>query len=87
MRKQKKQPELGDRVKHVFIVQLTGIVTAVTHYLNGCRRCAVQATRMKDGKPIEADWYDETELLVVKQGTVKIGPQDNGGPRPDPKPL
>jgi len=79
---QKIQP--GDTVRHLFVKGFSGLVTAATTYLNGCRRIAVQPTKLKDGAVQEARWFDENELRIIKWAAVKRGSQENGGPRIDP---
>jgi len=61
---------LGDKVKDV-VTGLTGIAVAKTHYLQGCDRIAVQPQELKDGKPVEASWFDEPQLEVVEYSTIK----------------
>jgi hypothetical protein len=62
--------QLGDRVK-CRVTGYTGIVTAVTHWLNGCRRLGIQDEKLKDGKPAEAQYFDDEQLEVVKRGVHK----------------
>ncbi len=75
---------LGDRVRHKFVPGYTGIVTAVTEYLNGCRRISIQPTKLKDHMPLKEGFFDEVELAIVKRGAYRTGSQENGGPRPVP---
>ena len=65
---------LGDRVKDR-ITSFTGIVTAQSEYLNGCRRFGVQPeTLTKDGALKEDKWFDEPTLVLVKKGVVLMIP-------------
>ena len=81
----KTQVELGDLVSHKIIKGYTGVVTAVTYYLNGCRRMTVQPTKLdKEGAPRKDGYFDEQELGLVKREAFKIGNQDPGGPRSVP---
>lgn len=59
--------QLGDRVK-CRITGYTGIVIGVTHWLNGCRRIAVQDEKLKDGKPPESQHFDEEAVEVINRG-------------------
>ena len=52
---------LGDRVRDR-VSGFTGVVIARTEWLYGCTRFGVQAEELKDGKPIEAEWFDERSL-------------------------
>lgn len=58
--------ELGDRVKDP-ITGLAGIVTSITIWLHGCIRIGVQPENLKDGKPVEASYVDQSQLVVVKK--------------------
>lgn len=65
------------------VTGLTGIVTGRTTWLNGCARVIVQSRDLHDGKPIEAQWFDEPQVEIIGEG-VERGPVDTGGPKPDP---
>lgn len=83
--------ELGDRVKDP-LTGFNGIVTAITVWLNGCIRVAVQPEKLdKEGKVREDRYFDQGSLTVVKKGvhkplflTVAEAPvetrRSNGGP-------
>lgn len=72
--------ELGDTVKET-ILGYQGVVTSVTDYLYGCRRCCMEF-KGKDGK-IQELTFDEPRLEVVKSKTPKPKPKQNtGGARP-----
>lgn len=58
--------QLGDRVK-CRITGFSGIVVAVTHWLNGCRRVSVQDEKLKEGKLAEHQYFDEEQVEVVKR--------------------
>ena len=63
--------KLGDRVKCV-ITGVSGILTAETIWLYGCRRLGIQSERPdKDGKLIDVQWFDEAQVVLVKAGAVK----------------
>ena len=84
---------LGDTVKDV-ITGYIGIAVSSHHYLHGCTRFVVQSRELKDGKPIEDQYFDE-QRLVVDQSIPNIleeVPLTNnpGGDRPivrQPRPL
>ena len=70
--------KLGDKVKDT-ITDFEGTVVAKIDYLNGCIRYEVKPQGLKDGKTIEAEWIDETQLIVI--GKKKIRKNDDpGGP-------
>lgn len=59
---------LGDRVKDN-VTGLEGIVVAITTWLHGCIRLAVQDEKLdKDGKPKEANYFDQTQVKLIKKG-------------------
>jgi hypothetical protein len=83
-----KLPQLGDRVKDP-ISGFSGIVTAETTWLYGCRRVGVVSESLdKDGKPTEQQWFDEAQLELVRPGVIRppsqapvIGPSAGGPAR------
>jgi len=88
-------PTVGDMVRER-ITGFTGIVTAITTWLNGCKRCGVQPVGLHEGKPIEAEWYDLEQVDVIERGSyfkatfvnkdaeVSAPPPRTGGPQNDP---
>lgn len=42
-----------------------GVVMARTDYFTGCVHCGLCSRTLKDGKPIEWEWFDETRLILV----------------------
>jgi len=85
--------ELGDRVKDP-VTGYQGIAHAITTWINGCVRVAVQPEKLdKDGKVPEDRYFDQTQLLIVKKRVhtpvaltvadvppVTITRRSNGGP-------
>ncbi len=59
------------------ITGFSGIVTARTEFLYGCVRVCVEPEELKDGKPIEAQWFDEQRLDARSKAT-------RGGPSAAP---
>lgn len=56
---------LGDRVEDK-ITGFSGIAHAITTWLNGCIRVAVQPETLHEGKPIEDRYFDITQLTLVE---------------------
>lgn len=75
---------LGDRVRDS-ITGFEGVAVARTDWLHGCVRYGVQSAELKDGKPIEPQWFDEPQLVKVDQVAVARASQASGGPRDDPQ--
>lgn len=63
-------PELGDKVK-CMVTGLTGLVVAISTYLAGCDRIAIQPP-VKDDKVPEPYWIDITLAEVVEKSVVKL---------------
>lgn len=74
---------LGDKVKDT-VTNYTGIVVGISYYLQGCRQIGVKSQELKDGKPMNAIWFDEPQLKIVKKGVVK--PLNTEEPLPEAKP-
>lgn len=74
--------ELGSNVKDK-ITGFAGVVTGRHEYLHGCRRYSVSSTELKDGKRLEAEYFDEDALDIVQQA-VPHKVKDTGGPQNDP---
>ncbi len=60
----------GDRVKDP-ITGFEGIVVVTSTWLNGCIRLGVQPEEMKDGKPIDDRYFDQTQLILIEKGVHK----------------
>lgn len=76
---------LGDLAKDS-ISGFEGIVTGITEWLNGCKRVAVSPRELKDSKPIEAQWFDVQQVVVVEKGIYfkSESTVPPGGPQKDP---
>ena len=77
--------ELGPKLQDV-VTGYTGIVTAITFWLNGCVRYNIQSQSMKDGKPIDSECFDEAQLALVDDG-LNVKKRATGGPFPAQKPM
>lgn len=80
--------QLGDKVKEA-VSGLVGIVVCESLSLSGCRQVCIAPQEVKDGKPVEGSWYDDSRCTVVEKGAVPVSPRfaerDGGehhGPRP-----
>jgi len=62
-----------------------GLATARHEYLNGCVRVTIQATTLKEGKPLEPEAFDIEQLDFVDDG-IAVAPKKTGGPGDVPKP-
>jgi hypothetical protein len=75
--------KLGDVVRDR-ISGFTGVVTSRTEYLNGCVRWAVSPQQLHEGKPIEAQYFDEEQIEAVDAPAVIPMRRATGGDRPAP---
>ena len=77
-----KRIELGDVAKDT-VSGFEGVVIAETKWLHGCRRLTLKPQKLKDGKAIDADTFDEPQCVLVKRNVVATS-GDTGGDAPAP---
>lgn len=65
--------DLGDKVKDI-ITGFTGITVSHLHYLYNQDRWGVVSQDLKDGKPMEPYYLDETSLELIDEKTNLIIP-------------
>ena len=76
---------LGDIVKDT-ITDFQGTVVGITEWLNGCRRIGIQSPKLKDGIPVDPQWIDESQLILISKRKKQESKQeskikfDSGGP-------
>lgn len=70
--------ELGSEVESN-ISGFKGFTTSRAEHLNGCNRYWVAPKIDKDGKLPEGYWFDEGELIVIKESKLKKQNEDRGG--------
>jgi len=78
--------KLGNRVKDL-ITGFTGIAVGRTEYLYGCTRIVVEPEDLKDGKLIDAVWFDEQRIVTVEERPIPVSAEHSattGGPHPNP---
>lgn len=74
--------ELGQIVKDR-VTGFTGMVVAISTWLNGCNRIGIQSqTEKKDGLPIDPYFVDEQQLDVVAEVKEPVK-EKRGGPMKD----
>ncbi len=74
---------LGSLVRDKF-TGLTGIATGRTEWMFGCNRICIEPTELKDGKPIEGQWFDEQRVELVTEPAAEAERRRTGGPQADP---
>jgi len=63
-----------------------GTATAITEFLNGCRRVQVTPAIKSDGSYQDERWFDEPQIEVQQAGAYKTPLRKKtttGGDRPD----
>ncbi len=65
--------ELGQKIRDR-VTGLKGIATGRCEYLNGCVQYHLKPALDKDGKMVDGDWIDVTQLEVVGRGISTITP-------------
>lgn len=75
---------LGDTARDV-VTGFEGVVVAITTWLNGCVRLALQPRALKDGKPIESQSFDVEQLELVEKCDAVMPTKKTGGPMPEPQ--
>lgn len=73
---------LGDEAKDT-ITGLTGVVVAITDWLNGCQRICIQPRELKDGKPVDNSVFDVEQIQVIKS-VRHVEQRRTGGPHDAP---
>lgn len=79
--------ELGNKVRDS-ITGFTGIATGKTTWLYGCERICVQPQALHNGKPIDAEWFDDQQVELVEESKPMVSESSvaaAGGPQRDPK--
>lgn len=70
--------KLGDKARDT-ISGFSGVVIAITEWLNGCRRITIAPTELKEGKRIDSDTFD-AEQVELLQAAARKPATPSGGP-------
>jgi hypothetical protein len=68
----------GDRAKDQ-ISGFTGVIVAITEWLNGCRRITIQPSELFEGKPVDSSTFDAEQIELVERMTIP-DKKPTGGP-------
>jgi hypothetical protein len=77
--------ELGQQVKEK-VTGFKGIIVTRSEHLYGCIVYAVKSEALHEGKPIDAQWFDEGSLVVVGKGKIDHAEQPGGPAAPQRRP-
>jgi len=81
----KRKFKTGSMLRHI-ITGFTGVAIAATEWMTGCYTYGLKSQTLHDGKPINAQWFDENELELAKPKKVmKVSTKDPGGPHATPQ--
>lgn len=69
---------LGDEVR-CKITGYKGVIVCQSHWLHNCNTYGVKSHDLKDGKPLDAVFFDEPSLELIEEKTM-IPKRDTGGP-------
>lgn len=61
------------------ITGCTGIVIAITDWINGCRRLTLQPKALHEGRPVEPVTFDAEQIALVAGALPRVIPP-TGGP-------
>ncbi|KKN19534.1 hypothetical protein LCGC14_0944690 [marine sediment metagenome] len=75
--------ELGEVLKDI-VTGFTGVAMVRAEYFTGCTHYGLQPQSLKDEKPINWEWIDESQLVKVK-GAEKVERERTGESGPFPK--
>lgn len=75
--------KLGDKAKDE-ISGLSGVIVAITEWLNGCRRITIQPEALFEGKPVSNQTFDAEQVSKVEQGP-DLSVSRTGGPSISPE--
>ena len=73
--------EMGARAKDK-ITGFEGIITGRADHITGCNTYGLKGKLSKNGKPQEAEWFDEGMIIITGKGIEpnSVKAKDNGGP-------
>ncbi len=63
--------KLGSKVKDS-ITGFEGIAIARSEWMYGCTRIVVESQTLKDGKPIDGQWFDEQRIETIQEGVLAV---------------
>lgn len=66
------------------VTNFTGVVIAITEWLNGCQRVTIQPQELKDGSPLPTQTFDAEQVAVVEPLPVADPQPSHGGPSISP---
>lgn len=74
--------DLGDTLRDT-VTKFEGVAMARTQWFNGCLRYQLQPPKLKDGKMLDQEVFDEQQLVLVKAAKKPEAKKLTGGPQKD----
>jgi len=78
--------QLGSKVRDT-VSGFTGIASGRSEFMYGCARILIEPDKLdKDGKTMEAGWFDEQRVEVIQELKPKVSKASaatSGGPQKD----
>jgi hypothetical protein len=74
---------LGDEVKDS-ITGFSGTISGQCRYVTGCKQALVQPRIKASGDFVDARWFDEDRLELIRAKKVTVKVKDNGADIPAP---
>ena len=81
--------QIGDTLKDR-LSDFQGVVVAITFYATGCEHYGLQSSALKDGRPVDYEWFDEVKVTRVQTERMSFervtrtesleSPAQRGGP-------
>lgn len=63
------------------ITGFEGVVLGRTEYFTGCKHYGLASRGMKDGKPLDWEWFDESRLTMISRSIPTLQTEmGTGGP-------
>ena len=75
----------GDRVRDK-VTGFKGIVVGITRWFTGCTTIGIKPEGLsKEGKPLDAEWFDDFNVEILKSQAIPPKKIATGGPTEKPK--
>lgn len=77
--------DFGDKLR-CKITGFEGIVICMTKWQTGCVRYGLKSPQLKDGKPMDVEFFDEPEVELAEPAVIEPPAPSKipGGPKPNP---
>lgn len=77
--------DIGREARDV-VTGFSGHITGFSRYISGCDLFLISPSIDKDGKHVDARWFDENRLSVLKSAQLSLDTVETQGPG-EPAPI